>query len=152
MTEVACNNCEGACCKGAPLLIMELSADELQFMEAGGNTLLTIAKPTDSDRANVIYPLSMQTNRERGTFNWLVDPDNMYQPLLANFGRYALVGTCRYLAPSLLGFDYCSVYDDRPGVCRNFQVGSDKCLLLRDIHGIPLPFPTTRSPGTPESK
>jgi Fe-S-cluster containining protein len=115
MSEISCQNCRAACCKGVPLLTMQLTAIEVKFMRAGGNKFQTVAEPLDHDRDKVIYPVGMQIYQERGTFQWIVEKGREYEPLPAGFGRYALVGACKYLATTEDGWEYCSVYEQRPG-------------------------------------
>src|SRR3989344_6532266 len=136
MSEVSCENCHAACCKGTPLLIMQLSPDELGFMRRPGNVFQTIAEPVNYDREEVIYPAGAEVNQEKGTLRWLAEPGREYEPLLASFGRYALFGACKYLEIDENGWEQCSVYERRPEVCRNFEMAGEKCLLLRMRHGI----------------
>jgi Fe-S-cluster containining protein len=136
MAEVSCQNCVAACCKGNPLLTMQLSTEEVAFMRAGGNVFQTVAEPADHDRDDVIYPVGMQVYPDRGTFQWQVERGREHEPLPAGFGRYALVGACKYLETDANGWERCSVYDQRPAVCRNFQLASPKCLTFRIREGV----------------
>jgi Fe-S-cluster containining protein len=111
-------------------------------MQKPGNKFLTIAEPAGRDRAEVIYPSGIQVNQERGTFNWLAERGNEYEPLPAGYGRYALLGACKYLEIDEAGWEYCGVYEDRPEVCRNFETASSKCQVLRIMHAVDPP-PTT---------
>ena len=136
MSEISCENCQAACCKGNPLLIMQLTAEEREFMGRPGNILQRVADPVPYDRDDVIYPAGMQINQERGTLSWLAEAGREYEPLPANYGRYALVGACKYLETDENGWENCGVYEERPEVCRNFEVASPKCQLLRIIQGV----------------
>lgn len=135
MSEASCQNCNAACCKGVPLLTMELTAGELAFMQEGGNQFMTVAGPTDHDREKVIYPAGVQINQNRGTFNWLVEKGKKYKLLAAGYGRYALLGDCNYIATTGDNREQCSVYEQRPKVCRDLRVDSIKCLHLRIKNG-----------------
>jgi Fe-S-cluster containining protein len=138
MTEINCQNCSAACCKGPES--MELSAEELKFMLEAGNTFYAIAYPVDHDREKVLYP--------RG---WRLDPSypddprqseplflhgQEYEPLEAGLGRYILFGTCKYLKTTEEGLEMCSVYDRRPNVCRDFEMGGYGCRLMRVTAGV----------------
>ncbi len=140
MTEVSCHNCRGACCKGNPLLVMQLSTAELELMKSNGNNFMTVAEPVDYDREKVIYPAGIQINAKRRTFNWLAERDREYEPLPAGLGRYALVGECKNLATDENGWEYCSIYNERPSVCRDFEEGGQKCRLLRMLSGVDIPL------------
>lgn len=115
---------------------MQLTAEELAFMKAGGNRFMTVADPVDHDRQEVLYPAGIQVYPDRNTFSWLAEQGREYEPLAAGFGRYAIVGACKYLATGEGGWEYCSVYEQRPGVCQDFEVGSRKCMELREVHGV----------------
>ncbi len=141
MTEkLSCHNCEAACCKGNPLLLMNLSPDELGFMKEGGNKFIPVTEPAEHDRDKVIYPAGIQINPGGKSFNWVARVGNEYEPLPAGLGRYALLGDCKYLVTDENGWESCSVYDDRPQVCQDFEMGSPKCLQMREIQGVPLPM------------
>lgn len=49
--------------------------------------------------------------------------------------RDAATGQCRALA-GRLGDCTCTVYEDRPELCRAFEAGSEDCLEARRRHGI----------------
>lgn len=136
MGEISCQNCEAACCKGNPLLVMELSPPELAFMEEGGNEFQTIATPTQYDRKKVIYPTGMQINTAKGTFNWLAERGKEHQPLRAGFGRYALIGACKYLETDEDGWEKCGAYERRPEVCRNLVEAGLQCVSVRIRSGV----------------
>ncbi|HET7827558.1 MAG TPA: YkgJ family cysteine cluster protein [Candidatus Saccharimonadales bacterium] len=135
--EVSCQNCRAACCKGRPALIMQLSPAELEFMRASGNILQPIEEPVDYDREDARYPIGIASvDNERRTIRWLFEAGRETEPLPSGMGRYALLGTCKYLETDEAGWERCSVYEDRPQVCRDFEEGSDKCLLLRKLEGL----------------
>ncbi len=133
MSEVSCQNCPAACCKGLPLLTMALSDEEFGFMKAPGNIFLTIAEAVDYDRTEVLYPTGIAVYPDRGTFRWIAEEGRPYEPLAAGLGRHALCGACKYLTTDETGWEHCGAYDERPEVCRAFEVGSEKCLQLRAI-------------------
>jgi Fe-S-cluster containining protein len=117
---------------------MSLTLEELSFMLRGGNKLLTVEQPQTKDRENVIYPLGYEEYPDKpGVRKWLINPDNPYEPLAAGFGRYILLGNCAYLEVTEDGWERCGVYEDRPQVCRDFQMSSEKCVMLRERHGVP---------------
>lgn len=134
-----CQNCQAACCRGYPLLIMSLADEELVFMNRGGNRFQTIEKPAGHDRENVRYPAGAYIYPEKGTIQYIYEAGRSTEPLPANYGRYALLGDCQYLATDQNGWEYCSVYEERPQVCRDFEMGSPKCLSLRLLAGVDQP-------------
>lgn len=135
MSEISCHNCTAACCKGPE--IMELTAEELDFMEEGGNTLFTIAKPADHDRNDIPYPYGLDLSQDAPEL--LFAKDHPYEPLNAGLGRYMLLETCAYLETSPEGWERCSVYAERPAVCRNFEMAGHKCRLMRMNAGVDEP-------------
>jgi Fe-S-cluster containining protein len=139
MSEVSCENCQAACCKGRPALTMQLSSEEAEFMRRPGNLLQTIAEPANYDRSDVIYPISMQVYPEKNTFQWIVETGREYEPLSAGYGRYALLGACKYLVADENGRERCGVYEDRPEVCRKFEMRGRACRLMRVAAGIDAP-------------
>lgn len=138
--KISCRNCEAACCKGTPVLVMELSERELTFMKQGGNTLQTIVAPTLHDQPQAPYPISAQLNTPENTISWIYNRESPSEPLKGGLGRYALFGECKYLVKDQDGWEHCGVYDERPAVCQKFEEGSEKCELAREIQGVPLPM------------
>jgi Fe-S-cluster containining protein len=115
-------------------LILSLSLDEASFMLRGGNKLITVAQPKNIDREEVIYPIGYETGEDSpNKRTWLLEPGREYEPLKAGFGRYILQGDCSYLQVSEEGWEYCGVYEARPEVCRTFEMGAEKCQLLRAL-------------------
>jgi Fe-S-cluster containining protein len=141
MSEVSCQTCTAACCKGPET--MELSAEEADFMLAGGNTLIPIAEPVDYDRDRVLYPQGWQMDDVFPTNPKLAKPlvvkGSEYEPLDAGMGRYTLWGVCKYLLVTEDGSEVCRVYDQRPNVCKDFPVGGQKCRLMRVMAGVDEP-------------
>ncbi|MDO8335204.1 MAG: YkgJ family cysteine cluster protein [Candidatus Saccharibacteria bacterium] len=141
MTEkLSCHNCQAACCKGNPLLVMDLSTEEHDFMKRGGNILQTVASPELYDRPEAPYPISAQIDPSKGTISWVYSKEKLFEPLGAGLGRYALIGECNYLVTDSDGWEHCGVYDQRPAVCQKFEEGSKKCEVMREIQGVPLPM------------
>jgi Fe-S-cluster containining protein len=139
--EVSCQNCVAACCKGN--LLLGLKLEEASFMIKGGNKIETVEWPVNYDRDNVIYPYGYEIDKNGNKF-WLVDPEKPTEPLKADLGRFMLIGSCKYLETDTDGREYCGVYNERPDVCREFVVGAEKCLMLREEYGVAVPFPTTK--------
>lgn len=55
----------------------------------------------------------------------------------ADGGRMACEGDrCKALAGVVGEAVHCTVYADRPTLCREFEAGSDTCLLVRDFFGL----------------
>ena len=136
VSEISCQNCVAACCKGDPFITMQLSADEAEFMRECGNALQTIVEPADYDQPDARYPIGGRVYLDRGTIQYIYNKERPTEPLPAGFGRFALIGACKYLRTDEVGHEYCSVYDQRPEVCRNFPVGSEKCQSFRRKYGI----------------
>lgn len=134
MSENLCMSCTGACCKGP--ITMSLDADEYEMMIEAGTELKTIAEPVDHDREEVIYPAGWAVDPKKRTMRMMVEEGNKYEPLAAGLGRYTMFGTCGNLK-EILGVEQCSIYDTRPQVCRDFEMGGPKCLLIRQLHGLP---------------
>lgn len=143
MSELSCQNCKAACCKGPET--MELTIEEASFMLRGGNTLTTIAQPADHVREDVLYPQGWQMDEDDPTNPILAVPLVLkgfeFEPLAAGLGRYTLWGTCKYLETTEDGWERCSVYDQRPNVCIDFPMGGQKCHLMRVMAGVDEPTP-----------
>jgi Fe-S-cluster containining protein len=153
MSEISCQNCTAACCKGP--LVMELTLEEAAFMLRGGSKLTTVAQPADHDREKVIHPVGeLSSNADSNLHRWVLEPGMEYFPLPAGLGRYILRGACGYLHTSEEGWQYCGAYDSRPKACRDFTVGSDGCRVLRIRQGVdemppdpePVAFTESRPP------
>lgn len=109
-------------------------------MKRGGNVLQTVTGHEMYDRPKALYPVSAQIDPIKGTISWVYNEENLFKPLSAGMGRYALIGECQYLVKDDSGWEHCGVYDERPEVCQKFEEGSKKCELMRKIHGVPLPM------------
>jgi len=112
---------------------MELDVFEKTRLEAAGSILQTVASPEAYDREEVVYPVSMQINQDRGTISWLAEKGREYEPLRANYGRYMLMGACGNLRTSPEDWQFCAIYESRPKVCRDFEEGGATCLLMREV-------------------
>jgi Fe-S-cluster containining protein len=134
MPAKTCTSCVAACCKGP--ILMQLSNPEYKAMSGAGNTFVTIAKPADHDREQVPYPYAMQINEQRGTQQFLFEKGRETEPLAAGLGRYMLIGACKNLVIPPFGIELCGVYETRPEVCRDFEVGGQTCELLRIVHQV----------------
>jgi Fe-S-cluster containining protein len=133
MGEVSCQNCTAACCKGPE--IMELNSEDYTFMKRGGNILLTIAEPVNHDRGDILKPIGI--NFDRGTA--ILAEDHEYELLKAGLGRYMLLGECVYLETTTEGLEQCGVYENRPAMCRSFEMGGDMCRHIRVNAGVDAP-------------
>jgi Fe-S-cluster containining protein len=132
MSENLCHSCTGACCKGP--ITMSLNKEEYQMMVETGTELKTIAEPVDHDRDDVVYPAGWSIDPKKGTMRMMVERGRETEPLAAGLGRYTMWGTCGNLK-EILGVEQCAIYGDRPQVCRDFEMGGPKCLLIRQIAG-----------------
>lgn len=122
-------------------MVISLTLLELSFMLKGGNKLLTVAQPVDYDRDKVIYPISWEQNPTTGQVKFFAEKGREFEPLAAGLGRYILQNDCVYLAEEESGWRYCSVYDERPAVCRDFVVGDQPCRTMRVLRGVDIPGP-----------
>jgi Fe-S-cluster containining protein len=114
---------------------MEMNAKDAKFMRDGGNLLAVIAEPEDFDRDDIIKPIGM--NFEKGTV--VVADGQENESLKAGLGRYMLLGDCVYLQTTPDGLQQCGVYEDRPSMCREFEMGGDKCKTIRVNAGVDEP-------------
>jgi len=114
---------------------MELSAEDFAFMKKGGNVLIAIAEPVDYDRDKIFKPIGIDIIK--GTA--LLAEGHEYELLRAGLGRYMLLGDCVYLKTSPEGLEQCGVYEDRPAMCRGFEMGGDMCRHMRVNAGVDEP-------------
>lgn len=130
MKEVLCTNCQAACCQGGTI---ELTRKELSFMKRGGNEFKTIAEPEYRDRDAVFCPVGVIRVRDNPP---TIRRVGTMQPLAKGLGRYIMEGPCKYLEDTKEGWQSCSVYDKRPGTCQRFEMDSQECRNLRELHGV----------------
>lgn len=114
---------------------MSLTEEEYQMMVEAGTELKTIAEPVDYDRDDVLYPAGWRIDLEKRTMQMEVERGREYEPLAAGLGRYTMWGTCGNLT-EILGVEQCGIYEERPQVCRDFEMGGPKCLLIRQMKGV----------------
>jgi Fe-S-cluster containining protein len=129
MAGETCSNCNAACCKGP--LILSLTQDEREVMLAAKTELVTIVEPASHDQPNALYPAHEPDPDRPGEFRL----SSTSEPLAAGYGRYIMSGKCGNLAVTAFGMEYCKVYEDRPKVCRDFQMGAPACIFIRSIRG-----------------
>ena len=67
--------------------------------------------------------------------------NGVYFDSFLGFGTLRIVGTC----PNLDSEGNCSIYDARPKDCQNLGMGSDDCLLFRQVHEQHLKIPSMAS-------
>jgi|GEM_PF-1641717 Fe-S-cluster containining protein len=135
MSELSCKSCTAACCKGPE--VMELTESEAAFLEAGDSQLLPITAPVNFLRDRVAYPQAVKIDQVTGEVTPVfAKGEEDERSLASGVGRYMLVGSCGYLMTDAQGWEYCSVYADRPRVCREFEVGGEDCHRIRALHGI----------------
>lgn len=138
MSEVTCQNCSAACCKGP--VTVELTAYEKEHLLGVGTDLYPIVEPVNFDRPYVAYPAGVELDDEGQLEKFLyVDGQRRSEPLDAGLGRYMLIGTCGFLKTDPAGWEYCSGYDDRPKICQDFEIGSLKCRLIRVVREVDVP-------------
>lgn len=127
-----CNDCDAACCRANTIL--SLSFQEAALMTRCGNKLITVALPSSKDRTNVIYPFGAQFDPISNAWEFVLQPGNEYEPLAANLGRYMLLNDCKYLGVDETGWEHCTIYEDRPQVCQDFEPGGAACHLIQRVH------------------
>ena len=145
--EISCDDCNAACCRGNPVLTMQLSLKEVKFMKKGGNRIQTIVEPAGHVQEKARYPIGANIDPIRRTVRWIYLKGKETEPLPAGMGRYALFGECQYLETDENGHEYCGVYDNRPQVCRDFEMGGDKCQTFREREGLGTPIEISRKPN-----
>jgi Fe-S-cluster containining protein len=111
---------------------MEFNADDYAFMKLGGNVLIPIAEPVGYDRNDVFKPIGIDFDRGTAIFA----EGHEYELLKAGIGRYMLLGECVYLKTSAEGVEQCGVYEYRPTICRDFEMGGDMCRHIRVNAGV----------------
>ena len=134
MNEISCQNCQAACCKG-PMTI-ELTKPEYTQMSEVGTDLITVADPVPYNRNDVPHPAGVSLileHREEAVKR--IEKEGERWPLTANMGRYILVGSCGNLR-TLLGWERCNIYGQRPRACRNLEVGEIACKAIRQEKGV----------------
>jgi Fe-S-cluster containining protein len=109
---------------------MTLTEEERLQMEGVGTVLHTIAEPVDYDRDDVVYPAGWAIDPKKRTMRMVVEPGRETEPLAAGLGRYSMFGACGNLV-TVLGQEQCRIYENRPQVCRDFEMGGEKCDLFR---------------------
>lgn len=129
MAENLCMSCKALCCKG-PATTMSLNEKEHRQMEDAGTTLFPIAEPVDYDRDDVPYASEWRVDLEEGTIEMVLEPGKETEPLRAGLGRYLMLGPCGNLV-EVDGVEMCGIHEERPEVCRGFEMGGEKCDLLR---------------------
>jgi Fe-S-cluster containining protein len=129
--EVSCHDCFGACCQGP--MTMQLTLAEKDQLERVGTKFQTILDPVDYDRDDARYPISFSINTERKTIQWIYEKTRPTEPLPANYGRYMMVGACGWLFRQGKRARRCGTYETRPQVCRDFEMGSENCITMREV-------------------
>ena len=124
--EVSCGNCVGACCRGG--LAMELTLEEVSEMLKAGNRFTTLHSPVHEEGPVRTRRLLGYTIIE-GMACAIVDEDTHI--LTAGHGLYLLREDCVFLEK---GKDSprCLAYEERPGICREFEMGGTGCLHARE--------------------
>ena len=137
MAEISCENCTSACCRADTLV--ELTLEEVSLLIRGGTKLLTVAMPSPHDRDDVIYPIGHEYDPDTGNRAWILEKARPFEPLAANMGRYILATDCAYVGTNEVGQSICTIYEERPAICREFEMGGDKCQRIRENRGVEIP-------------
>jgi Fe-S-cluster containining protein len=124
-TEVNCGNCVGACCRAGTW--MELTLEEVARMLRAGTKVQTLHQPVDA-AGTVIIQRVIDTAIVDGQPMELVEDRPV--SLTAGHGLYRLLVDCAFLEVGEVGVT-CTAYDDRPGLCRDFESGGEGCLEIR---------------------
>lgn len=120
--EISCDNCVGACCKAAATLI--LNKDET-YRHRRAMTTKVLLRPKDYPQQ---YPIDQEVLDKSGNRG----KQRVMMPVPRNYGLHILLTDCGNLTD-----DYrCGVYEDRPGACVNYEVGSEPCLAARAAFGL----------------
>src|SRR5690606_937692 len=85
----------------------------------------------------LIAPIEKERNEGLPEF-WEIFPDDAPDepPILRIMPRDAENGHCVNLDGEIGKKVGCSVYEDRPSACRDFEAGSDRCREYRRMYGI----------------
>lgn len=137
MIEISCEGCIGACCKSSfgTSVVMDLDKGEYSRLTEAGTDFLTLVDPEPYNRYNALMPYGEIVDPDTGTSELVFDRSAPGLLLMAGYGRYILRGACGNLAEEN-GRAICMDYDNRPQVCRDFDVGGEECLDLRNRYGI----------------
>jgi len=128
IAQVSCGNCVSACCRGKTE--MELTRREVRFMKEGGNKLTKLHDPVDSTGKVRVQVDTGRRIMQNGVLCKVVVEQSMI--LTKGHGLYRLENDCTYLETDK-NSAACTVYDKRPGICRDFKVGEQGCLRGREV-------------------
>ncbi|MBC7581796.1 YkgJ family cysteine cluster protein [Aeromicrobium sp.] len=137
MKEIACNTCSGVCCIGPRAL--ELTDAERDQLAAAGTALIQIVIAAKHTRPAAPYPAAgIPLNPERpDIFQRRMLAAGETAPLKANHGLHIMLGRCGNLVrDDSTGQEVCGAYDDRPGICREFEEAGPRCAEMRQEAGI----------------
>lgn len=124
-----CNQCNpSACCMGR--LVIQLTDREADLMRTTGNRLFTHVASAPHIREDTPHPIGMTVINGIPQFD--VDPNNPTEPLPAHQGRYIMPDRCSNLGTDLLGRTICTIYEERPMACVDFQAGSQQCHQMQE--------------------
>jgi Fe-S-cluster containining protein len=125
---VSCDNCVGACCRARTQL--ELNRREVRFMKAGGNKLIKIHEIIDKTQVVEVQIDTGRRRLEQGVLCKVVKVERV--TLTGGYGLFMLENDCAYLDGGE-GSPKCKVYDNKPGICNEFEEGGPGCLAGRKI-------------------
>lgn len=125
--EVTCGGCVGACCrKGTP---MELTKYEAADLIEAGTKLKMLHRPVYSTQTVKIVRRLAEVVMVNGQPHAIEQTSPV--TLTARHGLYELQGDCAYLQEGVDVGPVCTNYDNRPGICRDFEAGGEGCLDIR---------------------
>jgi Fe-S-cluster containining protein len=129
MAEVSCDNCVAACCRAGQSIML----NALEYQQHRRAMTLKRLLKAESHRQEVA--VDMWRVDEKG--KQVAAPGSLSIP--PHHGFYVFLTDCGNLGPcSQEGAENrrCGVYDDRPGACRRFEMGSEACLSTRAKYGL----------------
>jgi Fe-S-cluster containining protein len=129
MAEVTCETCVAACCRAGSTIM--LTTIELQ-RHRRAMTIKPLIKPQAYRQEVSVTADEIRENGEHAP----VDTTLSVPP---HHGMYVFLLDCKHLEESRADSGenkHCTVYEERPAACRNFEPGSSACLSARAKFGV----------------
>lgn len=119
MEMISCSDCNGACCRGDTIL--PLNSSEADLLRRAGARL-----------GNPLEPGVDYTKRSNRKTIKDTELRNAARELRSGQELYLRNGDCPLLTPE----GDCSIYAERPDICREIKVGGFACKQMREFQGI----------------
>ena len=133
---ISCNGC-GACCSDMRLELTPVEAERMMSASSGVGKFLSMFIISGHDcRVQALVQL-IQIEQDQGDY----DAAEVFgkakadiEKIKEGYDLYGVEGACGFLVDGK-----CTDYDNRPGVCRGFEMGGSECQVFRERSGIPVP-------------